>query len=388
MPTLKSIWTFTKDMINAYIEDDGFTKGAALAYYTTFSLAPIVIVVIALAGLVFGEEAVRGEVYAQLDGLLGAEAAASIQDLVEASYNSGDTLIATIIGVGTLLFGATGAFNQLKISLDAIWGIESKPKNGIIGFLKARATAFAMVVGLGFILLVSLVVNALAVGMSNLIGEYFSTAGEITLTVVSTVISIALTGGIFAIIFKYLADVRVRWTEVLWGSLFTAILFSLGRFAIGFYIGNSSITSGFGAAGSLVALLVWTYYSSQIVFLGAEFIWVLARRNGHPVLPTEDAVLVVKQTKKLEAIEAARRAPLGAETSAEDVDAGKDATGSAHARRDGEAPRGKRPARIGLPQVEPKKIEPVREAYVHQARTTRLDGTSSTPAVSAETHTG
>lgn len=303
---MKQIWEFTRDLVNAYIEDDGFTKGAALAYYTTFSIAPIIIIVVAVAGFVFGEEAVRGELYDQLSGLLGSETAASIQDMVKASSQSDGNFFATMISIGALVFGATTAFNQLKLSLDAIWEIESKPKNGVIGFLKARGTAFALVMGLAFLLLISLVVNALAVGLSNVIGEYFSLIGEITLAIVSLVISLALTTLIFAVIFKELPDVRVRWTEVFWGALFTAILFSLGRFAIGYYIGNSSVTDGFGAAGPLVALLVWTYYSSQIVFLGAEFIWVLGRNNGHPVLPSKDAVKVVKKTKKLEAQEAER----------------------------------------------------------------------------------
>ena len=305
---MKKVVDFLKTMIAAYIEDDGFTKGAALAYYTTFSIAPIVIIVIAVAGFIFGEEAVRGEVYEQLDSLLGPETAASVQDMVKASAQAEGNVFATVLGIATLIFGATGAFNQLKLSLDAIWEIESKPKNGLIGFLKSRVTAFTLVMGLGFLLLVSLVVNALAVGLSNQIGRMIEGAGEITLAVVGTVVSLALTAGIFAIIFKYLADVRVRWREVLWGALFTAVLFSLGRLGISYYIGNSSITSGFGAAGSLVALLVWTYYSSQIVFLGAEFVWTLARENGYPILPSKDAVQVVKKTKRIEADEARRRA--------------------------------------------------------------------------------
>lgn len=295
-------------MIESYIENDGFTKGAALAYYTTFSLAPIIIVIIGVAGFVFGRDAVSGELFAQLEGLLGADTANTVQDIVQASYTSRDNFWATILGVGSLIFGATGAFNQLKLSLDSIWGIESKPVNGVIGFIKSRLTAFAMVIGLGFILLVSLVVNALAVGLSNQIGTYFSMAGEITLTILSVVISIALTAGIFATIFKYLADVRIRWNEVLWGALFTSILFSIGRFVIGYYIGNSSITTGFGAAGSLVAVLVWTYYSSQIVFLGAEFIYTLGKQNGFPVLPSTHAVQIIRKTVKVDADTAARTA--------------------------------------------------------------------------------
>ena len=304
---MKKAFAFAKEMISAYIEDDGFTKGAALAYYTTFSIAPIVIIVIAVAGFIFGEEAVRGEVFTQLEGLLGAETAESVQEMVKASSQAEDNFLATVLSVGALVFGATTAFNQLKLSLDQIWEIESKPKNGIIGFLKARGTAFALVMGLGFLLLVSLVVNAVAVALSNQMARYIDGAGAVTLAVIGTLLSLALTAGIFALIFKYLADVRIRWTEVLWGSLFTALLFSLGRLGISYYIGNSSVTSGFGAAGSLVALLVWTYYSSQIVFLGAEFIWTLGRANGHPVLPSASAVKVIKKTKKIDAASAARR---------------------------------------------------------------------------------
>ena len=306
---MKKIFAFAKEMISAYIEDDGFTKGAALAYYTTFSIAPIIIIVIAVAGFIFGEEAVRGEVYAQLAEILGPETAASIQDMVKASSQDDGSFVATAISIIALVFGATTAFNQLKLSLDMIWEIESKPKNGVIGFLKARGTAFALVMGLGFLLLVSLIVNAVAVALSKQIGNYIDGGGTVTLYVVGTLLSLALTTGIFALIFKYLADVRIRWREVLWGALFTAILFSIGRLGISYYIGNSEVTSGFGAAGSLVALLVWTYYSSQIVFLGAEFIWTLGRATGHPVLPSKNAVKVIKKTRKIDA-DAARRAGL------------------------------------------------------------------------------
>lgn len=304
---MKKVFAFAKEMINAYIEDDGFTKGAALAYYTTFSIAPIIIIVIAVAGFIFGEEAVRGEVYTQLADILGPDTAASVQSMVKASSQDDSSFFATVLSVGALVFGATTAFNQLKLSLDMIWEIESKPKNGVIGFLKARGTAFALVMGLGFLLLVSLIVNAVAVALSKQIGNYIDGGGAATLVVVGTLLSLALTTGIFALIFKYLADVRIRWREVLWGSLFTAILFSIGRLGISYYIGNSSVTSGFGAAGSLVALLVWTYYSSQIVFLGAEFIWTLGRATGHPVLPSKHAVKVIKKTRKIDA-DSARRA--------------------------------------------------------------------------------
>jgi len=301
---IKNIYTFAKDLVNAYIEDDGFTKGAALAYYTTFSIAPIIFIIIAIAGVFFGQAAVKGEVFVQLEGMLGAETAATVQEVVEASYKAGENFWVALLGIGTLIFGATGAFTQLKLSLDKIWQIESKPVNGIIGFLKARMISFAMVIGLGFVLLVSLVVDALAAGIGNQIAMRMGEFGEGGLAALTSIISIGLSIVIFAAIFKFLPDAKVRWKEVLWGSLFTAILFAIGRTAIGHYIGNSSITTGFGAAGSLVALLVWTYYSSQTVFLGAEFIWVLSKRNNHPVLPGKQAVLVLKRTRKVNHVHA------------------------------------------------------------------------------------
>ncbi len=301
---IRQTFSIVKELVNEYIEDDGFTKGAALAYYTTFSIAPIIFIIIAIAGVFFGHAAVKGEVYDQLSGLLGQDAAETIQTVVEASYNQGGNFWITVLGIVTLIFGATGAFNQLKLSLNQIWAIESKPVNGILGFLKARGISFAMVIGLGFVLLVSLVVDALASGLGQKFAMNLGSIGETGLSVIIAIISLVLSVLIFAAIFKFLPDARVHWKEVMYGSLFTAVLFALGRSGIGYYIGNSSITTGFGAAGSLVALLVWTYYSSQTIFLGAELMWVLGKRNNRPILPGKEAVLIVKQTKKIDSIRA------------------------------------------------------------------------------------
>jgi len=296
---ISKVFKFTKALVDSYIEDDGFTKGAALAYYTTFSIAPIIFIIISVVGIFFGHAAVKGQVFSQLEGMLGPEAASTIEKVVEVSYNTGGNFWITLLGIVTLLFGATGAFNQLKISLDSIWQIESKPVNGIIGFLKARTISFAMVIGLGFVLLVSLVVDAFASGVGQQVANQLGGFGEMGLSVTTSFLSLVLSVIIFSAVFKFLPDAKVRWREVIWGSLFTAILFAVGRIGIGYYIGNSSITTGFGAAGSLVALLVWTYYSSQTVFLGAEFIWLLAKENHHPILPGKRAVLVVKRTQRV-----------------------------------------------------------------------------------------
>ena len=301
---IKQTFSIVKELVNEYIEDDGFTKGAALAYYTTFSIAPIIFIIIAIAGVFFGKAAVEGEVFNQLSGLLGEQAAETIQEVVEASYNAEGNIWVTLLGLVTLIFGATGSFSQLKISLNHIWQIEPKPANGVLGFLKARSISFAMVVGLGFVLLVSLVIDALASGLGQKIAMSLGSIGETGLTVIISILSFTLSVIIFAAIFKFLPDARVQWREILYGSLFTAVLFTLGRSAIGYYIGNSSITTGFGAAGSLVALLVWTYYSSQTIFLGAEFMWVIGRKNDRPILPGKDAVLIVKRLKKIEGIKA------------------------------------------------------------------------------------
>jgi len=296
---IKYLFSFTKDLINAYIEDDGFTKGAALAYYTTFSIAPIIFIIIGVAGIFFGDAAVKGEVYTQLKGMLGVETARTVQEVVEVSYKADGNYWVTLLGLGTLFFGATGAFNQLKLSLNQIWQIEPHPTNGVIGFLQARLISFAMVIVLGFVLLVSLVVDALAAGIGQHISLRLGALEGESLALITTLVSLSLSIVIFAAVFRFLPDAQVRWREILWGSVFTAIIFAIGRTLIGYYIGNSEITTGFGAAGSLVALLVWTYYSSQTVFLGAEFIWVLAKKNEHPVLPGEKALRIVKRTKRV-----------------------------------------------------------------------------------------
>ena len=297
--SLKESWSFAKEMFQAYSDDDCFTLGAALSYYTVFSLAPILIIVIAITGFIFGPDAVRGEIYHQLDGLLGPGNAAQIQQLVRNAYQSQSGTVATVIGIITLVFGATGVFNQLKKSLNIIWQMKAEAKSGVLRFVLDRLVSFAMVVALGFVLLVALVVEGLAASLGQYLERLLpSLSGPLVITV-NFVITLVLTSLIFACIYRFLPDARVRWADVIVGSLVTSLLFALGRLGIGLYLSQSNIGQTYGAAGFLVVLLTWVYYSSQILFLGAEFTYVYARRYGKGIRPSANAVKVERKEEEV-----------------------------------------------------------------------------------------
>ncbi|MBB4080357.1 membrane protein [Lewinella aquimaris] len=295
-------WSFTKDLFTNFGKDDAFTLGAALAYYTVFSFAPLLVVAIAVASYFMGEEAVTGRLYGELEGLLGPDAAATIQEIVGNAYSTGDSIWATIIGIATLIFTASTVFATLKMSLNRIWEIEARPTNNIVGFLVTRLLSFSFVVGLGFLLMITLVVNALIIGFMDKLAGMVPALGPVVLAVTSWVLATAVTAVIFALLFRYLPDARARWKDIWAGAIFTSLLFGLGRFLIGFYIGNSDFSSTYGAAGALVTLLVWTYYNSQILFLGAEFTATWAKRRGFPIRPNKHAVRVIKEVRKIDGI--------------------------------------------------------------------------------------
>ena len=294
--------SFAKQLFKNYGEDDAFNMGAALAYYTVFSFAPLLVVAIATASFFVGEEAVSGRLYSELDGLLGPDAAASLQEIVGNAYQTGDSVWATIIGVATLIFTATTVFVTLKNSLNRIWEIEPRPNNSILAFFLNRLLSFSFIIGLGFLLIVTLVVNTVIIGFMDKLASMVPGLGPVVLALVSWVVSTAVTAVIFALLLRFLPDAKARWKDIWAGAIFTALLFGLGRFLIGFYIGNSDFSSTFGAAGALITLLVWTYYNSQILFLGAEFTYVWAERRGFPIRPDKNAVRVVREVKKVDAI--------------------------------------------------------------------------------------
>ncbi|MBA3505318.1 MAG: YihY/virulence factor BrkB family protein, partial [Betaproteobacteria bacterium] len=249
--------------------------------------APLLIIVIAVAGFVFGQEAVQGEIAAQLGGLIGEEGAVAVQGLVESANEPKEGIIATVISVVILVIGATTVFGELQSSLDRIWRVPAPPDaSGILNLLRSRLFSFGMVLGLGFLLLVSLVASAGLSAFGNWWGGAFG-GWEALLHVLNLVISFALITGLFAMIYKIMPRAEIAWRDVWVGAAVTALLFEIGKLLIGLYLGKSGVTSGFGAAGSLVVLLVWVYYSAQIFLLGAEFTWVYAREHGSKVSEPE-----------------------------------------------------------------------------------------------------
>ena len=254
--------------------------GAALAYYTVLSMAPLLVVAIGIAGLVFGDQAARGEIVSQISDLVGNDIGRIVQDLLKSAHQQDHGIAASVFGGVTLLIGASAVFGELRDSLNLIWNHETKTI-GFTGFIRYRLFTFAVVMAVGFLLLVSLVVNTMLAFLSTLVGSFIAVPPTVAL-VLEPLISIVVTTLLFALTYKYIPDVPVKWRDVQIGALFTAILFSVGKSLIGLYLGKASVGSAYGAAGSLVVLLVWVYYSSQIFFFGAEFTKVYSERNDVP----------------------------------------------------------------------------------------------------------
>jgi membrane protein len=299
-PGFKDIWRLLKDSGIAWDEDNAARKGAALAYYTVFSLSPLLIIITVFASIGFGRDAARGHLVSQINGLIGTEGAAFMQSMLENAYESGASIPAAVFGGLTLILGATGIFVELRNSLNAIWRVEQKPLGVLSSFLRARLLSFAAVVGMGFLLLVSLLVSATINAFSTLLGDSFEWLAGLV-SVVDTMISFVGITLIFALIFKFLPDAVVQWADVWLGAAFTSILFSLGKLAIGLYLGNSAVGSTFGAASSLAIILIWTFYSTQIFFFGAEFTRLYATRYGSKIRPARNAVRVAPERDSADA---------------------------------------------------------------------------------------
>ena len=285
---LSNLPTLIKLSYQGWKEDKASRLSAALAYYTIFSLAPLLVIIIAITGLFWQREAVQSLVEAQVEGLVGTQGRTFIADMLASASRPAAGITATIIGVITLLFGALGAFNELHNSLNAIWDVKEEETKGFVEVIKkvifSRLLSFGMILVIGFLLLVSLVISA---GLSA-VNETIGTAvplSEILLQILNLIISIGVITVLFALIFKFLPDAEIAWRDVWLGAFVTALLFSLGKFLIGLYLGNSAVASSFGAAGSLVLLLIWIYYSAQILFFGAEFTQVYANNYGSKIVP-------------------------------------------------------------------------------------------------------
>jgi len=267
------------ESLKSWIDQRAASKGAALAFYTLFSMTPILVLAIAVAGYFFGSKAAHGEILLQVQGLVGPNGAQAIQALLAAAQDPASGLVATILASALLLVGATSVFAELKGSLDEMWGLRKSTRSSFSVLMRTRLLSFGLVLVLAFLLLISLVVSASLAVLERYAGGIWSSSGAV-LSAISSLVSFGAIAFLFAVIYKMLPDVRLSWRDVWIGAVFTAALFSVGKYAIGLYLGNSAVASGFGAAGSVIALLVWVYYSAQIFFLGAQFTRQYALRCG------------------------------------------------------------------------------------------------------------
>lgn len=276
----KQLLGLAKESVTAWIDDYAPSMGAAIAYYSLFSIAPLLLIAITIAGLFFGADAARGEVFDQLRSLIGNEGAAALEGLIKSVSQPANTWIGMITGVVLLIAGATTVVTELQTALDRIWRAPApKSQSGILKWIRSRLLSLGLVAAIGFLLIVSLIASAAISALSRWWGGWFGDWKNV-LEVVNQVVSFALITGLFALVYKVLPRVRIAWSDVWVGAGVTSLLFAIGKFLIGYYIGTSSVASGFGAAASVVVLLVWVYYSAQIFLLGAEFTWVYAHRFG------------------------------------------------------------------------------------------------------------
>ncbi len=291
---LKEAFSILKQTFYEWMDDQAPTLGAALAYYTVFSLAPLLIISISIAGLAFGREAAEGQIFNQLRGLLGDASGQAIQNIVQdASAEPKTGLVATVLGFVMLLFGASGVFGQLQTSLNAIWGVQPKPGRGVLGIIRDRILSFGFILVVGFLLLVSLLLTAAISFVGQGFGEMVP-GMEALVQLLNVILSLGVITLLFAMMFKFLPDAKIAWRDVWIGAFITALLFSVGKFALGLYLGRSGVASSYGAAGALIVLLLWVYYSSQILFFGAELTQVYANRFGSRVTPSSNAIAVSK----------------------------------------------------------------------------------------------
>jgi membrane protein len=273
-------------------EDKGLKLSASLAYYTVFSIGPLLLLLMSLVSIFYGGEAIRGRIFDELNGLLGASAAAQIQEIIKNMTFSGKTNFALIVSIATLFIGATSVFIEIQDSLNMIWKLKAKPKKGWLAFIKNRLLSSSLIISLGFLMVVTLVVNGAIEALMDVIRQYFSSIAEVLLYIINLVVTFVVITVLFGIIFKFLPDAKIKWKHVKTGAIFTAILFMIGRYLIGLYIAQTATESTYGAAGAIVVLLVWIYYSAVILYIGAEFTQVYTEAFGGHIEPAEYAVHV------------------------------------------------------------------------------------------------
>ncbi len=295
---MRKFWLVLRQAVTEFLNDHGMKLSASLSYYTIFSLGPVLIIVISLAGIFFGREAVEGKIYYQINGLVGNQAALQIQDIIRNIQESQDNTSSAFIGAIVLLIGATGVFTEIQDSINYIWSIRAKPKKSYIKLLFNRLLSFSLIVSFGFIVMVSLALHALVDLLYEKLVRIFQDTIIILFQGVNYILLFALTSVLFTIIFKILPDAKVRWRDAYMGAAFTALLFMIGKFLIGYYLAQSQVSVTFGAAASVVLILLWVYYTSIILYFGAEFTKVYTLNFGAGIVPNDTAVFIIKQEVK------------------------------------------------------------------------------------------
>lgn len=288
----KPFFKIAKSTFTGFMNDKGLKLSASLAYYTVFALAPLLMLLISLAGIFLGKDAIQGKIFGELHGLIGSQAALQVQDMIKAIELSGKSTMAFVIGLVTLLIGATSIFGEIQDSINIIWKVKAKPKRGWVKMLKDRLLSSSLIVSLGFLLVVSLVVNGALLALTTRLTRILPEVTVLVVDIINLIISFIVITVLFGTIFKVLPDVKIKWKDVKVGAFFTACLFMLGRYLIGLYISTTGTGSTFGAAGSLIVILVWVYYTAAILYMGAEFTQVFAEYKGHHIQPADFAVHV------------------------------------------------------------------------------------------------
>ena len=288
--TMKGIWNILKGAANGFSDDKVMKLSGSLAYYTVFSMGPLLVVIISLCGLFLAREAVEGKIYGTLQGFVGQDTAAQLQEIIKNAGIGNKGKVAATIGLITLLIGATSVFAEIQDSINGIWGLKPKPKRGWVKMLQNRFLSFSVIISLGFILLVSLGLSGIIEAISGRLQAAYPDVTVAIFYIVNLILTMTITTFIFAVIFKVLPDAEIRWRDVFIGAVVTAVLFMVGKAAISLYISQSEVGSTYGTAGSLVVLLVWIYYSSMILYFGAEFTKAYAMEYGAPIHPSKYAV--------------------------------------------------------------------------------------------------
>ena len=289
---IKGLFHYLKQVFTEFGEDDILKYSASLAYYTIFSIAPLLILIISICEILFTKEAIQGHLYTQIKGLVGSDAAIQVQETIKNIHYTGHNVFASIISIVVLIIGATGIFGEVQDSLNKIWGLRIKTHKTWWKLILNRILSFSLILSIGFVMIVSLLLNALVAAFGNFLSHYSNQFSAIMIQITDGILSFVATTFLFSLMFKMLPDAKIKWKDVLLGGLITSIFFTLGKLAIGIYLGRSNIGTIYGAAGSIMIIMVWVYYSSIMFYLGAEFTKVYAKLYGGKIIPNEYAVWI------------------------------------------------------------------------------------------------